>query len=110
MWRSGKGRGEGVMAVLVEIIIGGNGIISPNQLPEILTRLPEAGGTEGVIISGRLPVWAFAAICHHYHPRPWVATFEPRINRAVVVQSHVEGLCVGDLVDVPEEKVVINFP
>jgi CRISPR-associated protein Csx3 len=95
--------------MLVEVIIGGNGIISPNQLPEILKKLPEAGGTEGVIISGRLPVWAYAAICHHFHPRPWVATFEPRLGKGVVVQSHVEGLGVGDLVDIPSEKVVINF-
>jgi CRISPR-associated protein Csx3 len=98
------------MTVLVEVIIGGNGIISPSQLPQLLKLLPEAGGTEGVIVSGRLPVWAYAAICHHFHPRPFIATFEPRLGKGVVVQSHVEGLSVGDLVDIPSEKVVINFP
>jgi CRISPR-associated protein Csx3 len=95
--------------ILVEIIIGGNGIISPNQLPEILKKLPESGGTEGVIISGRLPVWAYAAICHHFHPRPWVATFEPRMGKGIVVQSHIEGLSVGDTVEVPEKKVVVEI-
>jgi CRISPR-associated Csx3 family protein len=101
------------MAVLVEIIIGGNGIISPSQLRDILQKVEEAlsgaGGTEGVIISGRLPVWAFCAITHLLHPRPFIATFEPRVGKGVVVQSHVEGLSIGDLVDIPSEKVVVEI-
>jgi CRISPR-associated Csx3 family protein len=101
------------MVVLVEIIIGGNGIISPSQLRDLLQKvegaLGGAGGIEGVIISGRLPVWAFCAITHLLHPRPFIATFEPRVGKGVVVQSHVEGLRIGDLVDIPSEKVVVEI-
>jgi CRISPR-associated protein Csx3 len=106
----GPAPGKGAQAILVEVVIGGNGIIAPSQLIEILRRLPEAGGTEGVIVSGRLPVWAYASICHHFHPRPFVATFEPRLNKGVVVQTHVNDVSIGDLVEVPEKKVVVNFP
>lgn len=94
---------------MVEIIISGNGIMMPSQLPQLLSRLPEAGGTEGIIISGRLPVWAYAAVTHYFHPRPFVATFEPRMGQGVVVSSHVPDLNVGDLVPLPEKKVVITI-
>jgi CRISPR-associated protein Csx3 len=98
------------MRVLVlEIVIGGNGVILPSQLPQLLARLPEAGGTEGIVISGRLPVWAYAAITHYFHPRPFVATFEPRMGKGVVVASHVPNLQVGDVVELPTEKVVITL-
>jgi CRISPR-associated protein Csx3 len=105
----GKEEKVGRKSFVLEIVIGGNGIIMPSQIPQLLSRLPEAGGMEGVVISGRLPVWAYAAIAHHFHARPFVATFEPRMGKGVVVQSHVSDLNVGDLVDVPEEKVVITF-
>jgi len=70
------------------------------------------GGTEPVILSGRLPVWAFAALAHLFHPRPWVATFEPRLRKGVVVASHAPGVSVGDLVEIdePVDRVVIRFP
>lgn len=75
--------------ILLEIQLREN--LSPAQLPELL-RVVEAevpaGGTESVVLSGRLPVWAFAALAHTYHPRPWVGTFDPRLGGAVVVARH----------------------
>jgi CRISPR-associated protein Csx3 len=95
---------------IIEIIIGGNGIIQPQQLPQLLSKLPPAGGPEPVIISGRLPVWAYGAIVHYFHPRPFVATFEPRLVKAVVVASHVSDVNVGDIIDMEGEKITVTFP
>ena len=98
----------------VEIILGGNGIIKPEELISLIQavekRVP-AGGTEGVVLSGRLPVWAYGALIHHYHPRPFIATFEPRLSKGVVVATHVKEVNIGDLVDLEgSERIVINFP
>jgi hypothetical protein len=50
--------------VVLEIVLTA-GLIETNELPQLLeavaNELP-AGGEEGVIISGRLPVWAFSAL------------------------------------------------
>ena len=59
-----------------------------------------AAGTEPVVLSGRMPVWAFAALTHLYHPRPWVGTFEPRLGAGVVVASHVASVGPGDVVPI----------
>jgi CRISPR-associated Csx3 family protein len=85
---------------VLEIILK-DGLISPDQLPELLkaaeAALP-AAGKELVVLSGRLPVWAFAALAHLYHPRPWVATYDPRLGGGVVVQSHDQRIRVGEII------------
>jgi CRISPR-associated protein Csx3 len=43
----------------------------------------------GLILSGRGPVWLFAHLMHLAHPFAWVATYDPRLNGAVVVSRHV---------------------
>lgn len=99
------------MAIIVEVVLV-QGVIAPDQLPELVqavsSKVP-AGGTEGVILSGRLPVWAFAALAHHFHPRPWVATFDPRLGGGVVVASHVPDVHVGQVVPLPEAAVTVEF-
>lgn len=100
--------------VIIEIVLSGSGIIAPEQLPHLLAKVGETvppGGSEVVIVSGRLPVWAFAALTHFYHPRPAVATFEPRLAKGVVVATHTATLKVGDLIDLSDaKKLTITFP
>lgn len=88
-----------------------SGVIAPEELQKLIENIPvEAGGTEGIILSGRMPVWAFAALTHHFHPRPYVATFDPRLGGGVVVASHVDSLKVGNVVDIADaEKISITF-
>ena len=88
-----------------------NGVLNPEDVQKLIADLPVAdGGTEGVILSGRMPVWAFAALVHHFHPRPFVATFDPRLAGGVVVASHMEGVNVGDVVDVTDaDRVEVKF-
>ena len=84
-----------------------------NDLLDICEKNLPSGGVEGVILSGRLPVWAFVALAHLYHPRPFVATFDPRIGGAVVCESHINNVNVGDLIPVSEfgscEKIAVTF-
>jgi CRISPR-associated Csx3 family protein len=95
--------------VIIDVILS-RGLIEPRELPALL-RAVEAhvptGGTEGVVLSGRLPVWAFAALVHLFHPRPWVATFDPRLGGGVVVMSHdPNGPAVGDVAPTEGATVV----
>lgn len=104
------------MQKLLKITVGGNGLLRPSDLPALLERVEEAlggaGGREGVVIWGRLPVWAYSAITHLLHPRPWVATFDPRLGGGVVVASHdPDGPRVGEVVPTEgAEEVEVVFP
>jgi CRISPR-associated Csx3 family protein len=89
--------------IIIDVVLT-RGLIEPRELPDLLraveARVP-AGGVEPVVVSGRLPVWAFAALVHFFHPRPWVATFDPRLGGGVVVATHdPNGPSVGDVVPI----------
>lgn len=99
--------------VLLEVELEGN--IRPEQVRDILKEIDRTlpaskHGDSVVIVSGRLPVWAFGAIVHHLHPFLAVATFDPRLQRGVVVASHTPELKVGDLVSTEHaEKRVVRL-
>jgi CRISPR-associated Csx3 family protein len=83
------------------------------QLLEVVEGHVPAGGKEPVIISGRLPVWAFGALVHHFHARPWVATFDPRYGAGIIAAAHVRGVKLGQRFPVDEGSVTtvrIVFP
>jgi CRISPR-associated protein Csx3 len=100
--------------IVLEIILT-TGLIETAELPQLLeavaNNLP-AGGEEGIIISGRLPVWAFSTLIHYFHPRPWVATFDPRLGGGVVVATHTRDVSVGEIIPVTPDlpKVTVEFP
>ncbi|MCU0327249.1 MAG: CRISPR-associated ring nuclease Crn3/Csx3 [Spirosomaceae bacterium] len=54
---------------------------------------------KGVIISGRGPIWLYGVLIHHFHPTRFVATFEPRLNAGVVIETHSADFQVGDLIN-----------
>ena len=86
--------------VLAEFTIEG-GVIQPSDLSSVqLPIQPEEEGHLGLVISGRGPVWLYAYLVHQAHPFAWVATYDPRLQGAVVVASHVEGVKEGDVVPV----------
>ncbi|MBN2032704.1 MAG: CRISPR-associated protein Csx3 [Deltaproteobacteria bacterium] len=59
-------------------------------LPEYLRDLdvPRLDRSKGVVLSGRGPVWLFGYLVHLCHPHPFVATYDPRFQGAVVVERH----------------------
>lgn len=96
--------------MVVDITLS-SGVITPEELTKILDAVAEAvpaGGTEGIILSGRLPVWAYGALVHYFHPRPWVATFDPRLGGGVVVATHTSEVAVGDVVPVGDENKTVQ--
>lgn len=53
---------------------------------------------EGVVLSGKLPRWAFAALARAFAKKAnWVAVDEPKKERAVVVFSRIDELPLGSL-------------
>lgn len=60
---------------------------------------------KGVILSGRGPVWLFGFLVHFYHPTKWLATYDPRLEGAVVVASHTLEIKTGDLIPLSTEQL-----
>ena len=85
---------KGEKATLVEFSIPG-GVLAPSALSELSP--PQVNPRQGVILSGRGPIWLYAFLVHHYHPTPWIGVFDPRLGGAVIVQSHSPGFKAGDL-------------
>lgn len=87
-------------ATLLEFAIDG-GVCEPADLATLTP--PEVDGTGGVIISGRGPVWLYAALAHHYHVAAWVGTFDPRLGGAVVTSRHNHSApAVGTVIMLPK--------
>lgn len=87
---------------IVDFAIEG-GVCEPADLASITP--PDVDGTKGVVISGRGPVWLYAALAHHYHVTAWVATFDPRLSGAVVTSRHSPSApAVGTVVALPKAE------
>lgn len=87
-------------ATLLKFDIPG-GICEPSDLATL--NPPEVDGSQGIIISGRGPVWLYAALAHHYHVTAWVGTFDPRVGGAVVTSRHSRTApALGSVVPLPK--------
>jgi len=75
-------------------------ILSPDVLKTISPPDPIKNNfaNKGVILSGRGPIWLYGFLIHFYHPTLWVATYDPRLNGAVVVESHTVKVKIGDVI------------
>lgn len=64
---------------------------------------PPVSTEQGVIIDGRVPYWLLTALTRLYKGAGvvWIATYYPRMNKAVVVYSRTEQYRPGDLVEKP---------
>lgn len=76
-----------------------SGVVAPEDLPAAVEAAPEVNAEKGVVVSGRGPVWLYAALVHEYHPTRWVGTFDPRLGGGIVVERHHE--------DAPELGTVV---
>ena len=75
-------------------------VLTPADIKVALHKLPEVDFAKGVVISGRCPIWFYAALTHAFHPAAWVATYDPRLKGGVVVMSHTPQRSVGDVVEI----------
>jgi CRISPR-associated protein Csx3 len=60
---------------------------------------------KGVILSGRGPVWLYCFLTHFYHPTKFVATYDPRLHGAVVVESHSSEYKPGDIIPISNSQI-----
>jgi len=84
-------------------------LASPDRLiePQDLVNLTLPEGidtTGGVIITGRAPIWLYAALVHELHPTAWVACFDPRLNGGVVVATHSRQTRMGQVIPLPRQQ------
>ncbi len=62
--------------------------VLPHEAKEFVDGLPNLSGPHIVLISGRCPVWLYGMVMHAAHATKAIATFDPRLEGYVVVQSH----------------------
>ncbi|MGC1308300.1 MAG: CRISPR-associated ring nuclease Crn3/Csx3 [Phormidesmis sp.] len=98
---------EGLAYQLLAIVLtSSDRIITPQDLKDL--RLPAAlDPREGVVISGRAPVWLSVYLAHECHPTAWVACFDPRLG-AVVTFTHTHAVRVGRII--PLEELSLEPP
>jgi len=82
---------------IIEFNIPG-GVLDVKELLDAVEKAPTVAGNQGVCISGRGPVWLYAALAHKYHPTLYVATYDPRLNGCVVVATHTKEKKIGDII------------
>ena len=71
------------------------GVISPEDLVSLTP--PKVDGSKGVILSGRGPVWLYCFLTHFYHPTKFIATYDPRLGGAVIVETHSVEYAIGSV-------------
>lgn len=84
-------------------IVTPTGILTPAALKSL--AIPTGMiWSQGVVIEGKLPLWAAGYLVHACHPAAWVATFDPRLGNdrlqsggAVVVATHSPQVAEGDV-------------
>lgn len=77
-----------------------SGIITPEELKmlELPDLVKQGLSNKLLIISGRGPIWLYCYLTHFYHTSKAIAIFDPRLNGAVIVQSHDPLYKEGDIV------------
>ncbi|MHA1427102.1 MAG: CRISPR-associated ring nuclease Crn3/Csx3 [Candidatus Helarchaeota archaeon] len=78
-----------------------NGALEPVILKSL--QPPDVNMTKGVVLNGRGPIWLYCFLTHHYHPTKFLATSDPRLGGAVIVESHAKNYRVGDVLTLNTE-------
>jgi len=86
---------NGLAFQVIEISL--DGIATPDDLARL--HLPTGIDTrQGVVLTGRAPIWLYGWLVHECHFTRWVACYDPRLG-AVVVSSHSPDVQVGQVID-----------
>lgn len=72
-----------------------DGVLIPEDLYSLSP--PTVRGVKGVVLSGRGPIWLYCFLTHFYHPTAFIATYDPRLEGAVIVESHSVNYTVGSV-------------
>jgi len=87
--------------------------VEPKDILEIIKEIKNIVGNKyygkGIIISGRMPIWLYCAITHEFHPAKFVATFDPRLQGAVIVESHDKNYKIGEIIKEGDQQWPPSF-
>lgn len=73
-------------------------LMEPQNLVNL--ELPaELNHTQGVVLSGRAPIWLYSYLVHKCYPSAWVACHDPRLG-AVVVATHSRQAQIGQVLPI----------
>jgi CRISPR-associated protein Csx3 len=81
-----------------------DGVLSPEDLAALTP--PKVDGSKGVILSGRGPIWLYCFLTHFYHPTKFIATYDPRLGGAVIVETHSAEYAIGSVLKCYREDEV----
>lgn len=70
-------------------------VLEPEDLLSI--KPPAVNGAKGVVLSGRGPIWFYCFLTHFYHPTKFIATYDPRLEGAIIVERHAPEYNVGSV-------------
>lgn len=86
--------------VVIEFELCESGVITPDELKTVAPPdLVKSGDSNKLLIlSGRGPIWLYCYLTHFYHVCRAIAVFDPRLQAAIVVQTHDASYQVGDIV------------
>lgn len=81
-------------------------IIYPQELSDL--ELPNGiDTTQGIVITGRAPIWLYGYLIHELHPTAWVACNDPRLG-AIVVATHSRTVKIGQVIPLEERHEGLN--
>lgn len=77
--------------------------LEPEDLQHLTLPDPVKDGFANklIVLSGRGPIWLYAFMVHHFHPCKAIAIYDPRLDGAVVTESHSKEFNVGELIKIP---------
>jgi len=79
-------------------------------LKEEAIHIPPLGGKGGLVLSGKLPRWAFAALARHFAPqRAWLGVDDPGAGSVVVIYSHIPSISLGSVLSRPSSADLMNY-
>ncbi len=91
--------GKGFIVLVIDLE---GEVIEPPQLNDIVHKvneeLKDIPKNQGIVLYGRAPIWLYSTLVHEFHHWLWIAVFDPRIDGAVVVASHLKGLQIGEVI------------
>jgi len=70
-------------------------------------RIKKLRNMDLVVLSGRLPIWAYASLTHKLsHLVKIVCIYDPKLNnKAVIVSSHSKAAREGEIIELSKEEI-----
>ncbi|MBN1935023.1 MAG: hypothetical protein JW934_10180 [Anaerolineae bacterium] len=72
--------------------------------------IPPLPARTGVILSGRIPYWLYTSMAVSYQDVPWIGTYQPQLECAVIAYSTDPAYPIGDCIHLPPALARLNLP